>query len=70
MWPYSVPCFVCVQLKELKMFIIIGQRDSRRFAITPLWTLQLFHYCLVTQKETVYLEPDALWVVMIIIVKF
>jgi len=47
----------------------MGQRDSRRFVITPLWDLQLLHNWWVRQKETVHLEPDALWMVVITIVK-
>jgi len=58
MWPYSVPGFVYLC------------KNSGRFVIIPLWTLQLLHYCLVRQKETVHLEPDALWVVVIITVKY
>jgi hypothetical protein len=43
-WPYQLPGCVCVRLKQLKISLIIGQRDSKRFAITPVWTLQLLHY--------------------------
>jgi len=59
---------MCV-IKRTQMFLIMGQRDSTRFVITPLCTLELLHYCWVRQKETVHLEPDALWVVVLITVK-
>jgi hypothetical protein len=36
---------VCVWFKELKMFLITGQEDSKSFAITPLQTLHLLHDC-------------------------